>query len=162
LTVGEFERLGGKPWTQCFRIRVALLANKLYAQLVGAHTRGDTLALERMALRSPPQPRTRGEHMTWLFPSALILASAPHARGTQRPQERRRALQPRTRGEHTGHTGYVDVNCASAPHARGTRSHHEVEPVRHRFSPARAGNTYDRTTPRSICTLQPRTRGEHL
>ncbi len=35
LTVAEFERLGGEPWTQSFRIRVGLLAAKLYVQLYG-------------------------------------------------------------------------------------------------------------------------------
>jgi hypothetical protein len=35
LTVGEFERLGGEPWTQSFRIRVGLLASKLYVELYG-------------------------------------------------------------------------------------------------------------------------------
>jgi hypothetical protein len=35
LTVNEFERLGGEAWTQSFRIRLGLLANKLYAQLYG-------------------------------------------------------------------------------------------------------------------------------
>jgi hypothetical protein len=33
LTVSEFERLGGETWTQSFRIRLGLLANKLYAEL---------------------------------------------------------------------------------------------------------------------------------
>jgi hypothetical protein len=35
LTVSEFERLGGEAWTQSFRIRLGLLANKLYAELYG-------------------------------------------------------------------------------------------------------------------------------
>jgi hypothetical protein len=35
LTVGEFERLGGEPWTQSLRIRVGLLAHKLYVELYG-------------------------------------------------------------------------------------------------------------------------------
>jgi hypothetical protein len=35
LTVSEFERLGGEAWTQSFRIRLGLLANKLYADLYG-------------------------------------------------------------------------------------------------------------------------------
>jgi hypothetical protein len=35
LTVTEFERLGGEAWTQSFRIRLGLLANKLYAELYG-------------------------------------------------------------------------------------------------------------------------------
>jgi hypothetical protein len=35
LTVGEFERLGGEPWTQSFRVRLGLLANKLYVELYG-------------------------------------------------------------------------------------------------------------------------------
>lgn len=35
LTVHEFERLGGKTWTQGFRIQLGLRANKLYAQIHG-------------------------------------------------------------------------------------------------------------------------------
>jgi hypothetical protein len=31
----EFERLGGEAWTQSFRIRLGLLANKLFAELYG-------------------------------------------------------------------------------------------------------------------------------
>jgi hypothetical protein len=35
LTVSEFEGLGGEAWTQSFRVRLGLLANKLYAELYG-------------------------------------------------------------------------------------------------------------------------------
>jgi hypothetical protein len=35
LTVSEFERLGGEAWTQSFRVRLGLLANKRYAELYG-------------------------------------------------------------------------------------------------------------------------------
>jgi hypothetical protein len=35
LTISEFERLGGEAWTQSFRIRLGLLANKLYVQIYG-------------------------------------------------------------------------------------------------------------------------------
>jgi hypothetical protein len=35
LTVAEFERLGGEPWTQGFRVRVGLLAKKLYVEIYG-------------------------------------------------------------------------------------------------------------------------------
>jgi hypothetical protein len=33
LTVSEFERLGGETWTQSFRVRLGLLARKLYAEI---------------------------------------------------------------------------------------------------------------------------------
>jgi hypothetical protein len=33
--VSEFEGLGGEAWTQSFRVRLGLLANKLYAELYG-------------------------------------------------------------------------------------------------------------------------------
>jgi hypothetical protein len=36
LTVSEFEGLGGEAWTQSFRVRLGLLANKLYAELLRA------------------------------------------------------------------------------------------------------------------------------
>jgi hypothetical protein len=39
MTVSEFERLGGEPWTQSFRIRLGLLANKLYDELYGKKPR---------------------------------------------------------------------------------------------------------------------------
>ena len=35
LTVHEFERLGGNRWTQSFRVRLGLRANKLYARMHG-------------------------------------------------------------------------------------------------------------------------------
>jgi hypothetical protein len=35
LTVSEFERLGEEAWTQSFRIRLGLLANKLHVDLYG-------------------------------------------------------------------------------------------------------------------------------
>jgi hypothetical protein len=33
--VSEFQRLGGEEWTQSFRVRLGLLANKLYAEVYG-------------------------------------------------------------------------------------------------------------------------------
>jgi hypothetical protein len=39
MTVSEFERLGGEPWTQSFRIRLGVLANKLYDELYGKKPR---------------------------------------------------------------------------------------------------------------------------
>jgi hypothetical protein len=35
LTVSEFERLGGEVWTQSFRVRLGLLADKLFVKLYG-------------------------------------------------------------------------------------------------------------------------------
>ena len=35
LTVSEFERLGGEVWTQSFRVRLGLLADKLFVELYG-------------------------------------------------------------------------------------------------------------------------------
>jgi hypothetical protein len=39
LTVSAFERLGGERWTQSFRVRLGLLANKRYAELYGKKPR---------------------------------------------------------------------------------------------------------------------------
>jgi hypothetical protein len=47
LTVHEFERLGGEPWTQGFRVRMGLLANKLYVELYGKPPRKVRTKLRR-------------------------------------------------------------------------------------------------------------------
>ena len=41
LTIHEFERLGGEPWTQSLRIRVGILAKKLYRQIYGRKLKKD-------------------------------------------------------------------------------------------------------------------------
>jgi hypothetical protein len=39
LTVSEFERLSGETWTQSFRVRLGLLANKMYVEIYGRKPR---------------------------------------------------------------------------------------------------------------------------
>jgi hypothetical protein len=91
-----------------------------------------------------------------------ILATTPSVRTARCRSDitlssaRKPSLQPRTRGEHA-----MSLSCwlacdASAPHARGTRRSPRAIRLPHRFSPARAGNTSDRSGAGPWCTLQPR------
>ena len=111
--------------------------------------------------------------------------SSPLARGTQRRGARRvrhgrfipaRAgntnpavsaavpapVHPRSRGEHRRLNAGVPSSIGSSPLARGTPHRHGRRCDGARFIPARAGNTSHRRRARSLDTVHPRSRGEHV
>ena len=71
------------------------------------------------------------------------------------------SVHPRSRGEHCWQFPVLQSSCGSSPLARGTRSGAVGRRHRHRFIPARAGNTQRSRRPASTCTVHPRSRGEH-
>ena len=129
-------------------------------------------------------PRSRGEH-GWLIESAPAAdGSSPLARGTRAPRPTGRArsrfiparagntrrstswptappVHPRSRGEHATSTALGRHVDGSSPLARGTRPARGRARHRHRFIPARAGNTGCTRTGAGSTTVHPRSRGEH-
>ena len=71
------------------------------------------------------------------------------------------AIHPRSRGEHILPCGLPYLFVGSSPLARGTpeRPRHAIR--RHRFIPARAGNTCGRKSAFGAAPVHPRSRGEH-
>ena len=112
-------------------------------------------------------PRTGGEHFLsqlWLVQENTPPGSSPHGRGTQRdmrePEFKRRFIparagntcrarrcsrcapvHPRTGGEHPQAPIRKSPPRGSSPHGRGTHDREWECLCRHRFIPARAGNT---------------------
>ena len=93
-----------------------------------------------------------------------FIGSSPLARGTpplRRPRRSRPAVHPRSRGEHAPVHRLEALHHGSSPLARGTRELPGHRGGRHRFIPARAGNT-GRFRRGARCTsVHPRSRGEH-
>ena len=132
----------------------------------------------------PVHPRSRGEHMSARRIRAPAAGSSPLARGTHLARPGARGLHrfiparagntssasrmrpsspvhPRSRGEHCSSGPGCHPSTGSSPLARGTRRPAEIRGRRHRFIPARAGNTCAPPPcprPRSV---HPRSRGEH-
>ena len=130
-------------------------------------------------------PRWRGEHFCFVGQADGDFGSSPLARGTLRngevtrikrrfipagagnterilPVPRQATVHPRWRGEHsTGHS--FCIRCGgSSPLARGTPGHTARSACGRRFIPAGAGNTMNTMPSRSISTVHPRWRGEHM
>ena len=91
-------------------------------------------------------PRSRGEHCKrpWKVWSGmrLIPARAGNTR-SHLPCGSLTAVHPRSRGEHGFDCLVMSWEGGSSPLARGTPTHREYSFCRHRFIPARAGNTGD-------------------
>ena len=71
------------------------------------------------------------------------------------------SVHPRSRGEHNGGRSGVRTRTGSSPLARGTRPPGRILRPRHRFIPARAGNTPACATGGPRSPVHPRSRGEH-
>ena len=70
-------------------------------------------------------------------------------------------VHPRSRGEHPVPSLWFRIPHGSSPLARGTRGRQRHSSQRHRFIPARAGNTPRARARASIASVHPRSRGEH-
>ena len=125
---------------------------------------GNTAAAGRCRPRWTVHPRSRGEHWTggaWSGPS---FGSSPLARGTPpcaRARRDPRTVHPRSRGEHDDGPPTANAAAGSSPLARGTQRLRTGEARRHRFIPARAGNTAPSAGALRACAVHPRSRGEH-
>ena len=70
-------------------------------------------------------------------------------------------VHPRPRGEHQHHHSSRPSRAGSSPPARGTRREDPGSQPRHRFIPARAGNTEAEVMRQVMDQVHPRPRGEH-
>ena len=128
---------------------------------------GNTAQVRVVPLLPPVHPRPRGEHFHSRVRSPTDTGSSPPARGTPRlrrlmqPPSRfilARAgitalplinwlatpVHPRPRGEHCPQRARVAELYGPSPPARGTQHVSPPAADRHRFIPARAGNTADK------------------
>ncbi len=108
-------------------------------------------------------PRTRGTRRSASTSSSAWRFIPAHAGNTQaecipHPVE---AVHPRARGEHAGRLGRREAMSGSSPRTRGTRRASQPGPLRARFIPAHAGNTWSRCARRRGRPVHPRARGEH-
>jgi len=144
---------------------------------------GNSSGPTRHPLPKAVHPRARGELSPWVPENEWVAGSSPRARGTPpacaRAARRSRfiparagnsvgssmsvrttSVHPRARGELLAAGQVVTVNTGSSPRARGTHLHASQCAARHRFIPARAGNSvYDLLSPLTI-EVHPRARGE--
>ena len=132
----------------------------------------------------PVHPRTGGEHLFAMWVAVAATGSSPHGRGT--PNEllirantdrfiparagntfhqgfarQLGAVHPRTGGEHFNEPIAIFIQSGSSPHGRGTLSRKPHDRPRHRFIPARAGNTPGEGSTGGLPPVHPRTGGEH-
>ena len=145
---------------------------------------GNTAPSRHPTSATPVHPRSRGEHRRPRRGRGFSTGSSPLARGTLAARGRRRArrrfiparagntegaesapdlvpVHPRSRGEHSLAETSTTCMSGSSPLARGTPCSVGARIARHRFIPARAGNTAA-TAPRRLCApVHPRSRGEH-
>ena len=145
---------------------------------------GNTPACASTTRCSPVHPRAGGEHELASYEQGRGIGSSPRGRGT--PANKVHALQshrfiparagntvlcceypkgllvhPRAGGEHL-HDICADVQAdGSSPRGRGTRNAQLAAGVRHRFIPARAGNTNPSCPARPCRSVHPRAGGEH-
>ena len=145
---------------------------------------GSTTSTPSSARSSGDHPRSRGEHQDTARANVAVLGSPPLARGAQLggalhvpaagitparagstpPLPGKVNLggdHPRSRGEHRAEWGARQINGGSPPLARGALRYRIGGPVTERITPARAGSTPARTSPRSRPADHPRSRGEH-
>ena len=140
----------------------------------------------RISLRACPtvHPRSRGEHVMPPSLQGAGIGSSPLARGTPLAFLARREcrrfiparagntgagfspsgvapVHPRSRGEHITASSPTCARRGSSPLARGTRPRRRPHSGRHRFIPARAGNTPPPGARMTAPTVHPRSRGEH-
>ena len=105
---------------------------------------GNTIRNSRRAPSPPVHPRSRGEHGRSAGGDAIRHGSSPLARGTPGRAGSSPAsptVHPRSRGEHARGLGLAWASLGSSPLARGTPNEGVEGLGRHRFIPARAGNT---------------------
>ena len=163
--------------------RVNKLRQELHRRFIPACA-GNTASHRRRDSRETVHPRMRGEHVIMPFWALAIIGSSPHARGTRtvRKLEQMRPrfipacagntfysaplitpipVHPRMRGEHVSCCLIAAASSGSSPHARGTRQSRRGSPIRRRFIPACAGNTFHLHFRLKLFTVHPRMRGEH-
>ena len=145
---------------------------------------GNTEGCPRSRCRPSVHPRSRGEHHTFGPGDETIPGSSPLARGTRLPRllgiepfrfiparagntppeppaPESPPVHPRSRGEHARRARIAWAFIGSSPLARGTPSTVSRRHPKHRFIPARAGNTSGTASSGPRTPVHPRSRGEH-
>ena len=145
---------------------------------------GNTHTIWMAAPSIPVHPRPRGEHYGPSRHGGADRGSSPPARGTPSRLAARQTLRrfiparagntaaprapkcwrrvhPRPRGEHSFSVWRELDYTGSSPPARGTQPLAKPNLLRHRFIPARAGNTSDEFLGHRVSPVHPRPRGEH-
>ena len=145
---------------------------------------GNTTSARSATRTWTAHPRTGGEHSRSLRRQTSDRGSPPHGRGThrlagdgldvgrltparagntgQQPGEAGRVwAHPRTGGEHSSMISPASSISGSPPHGRGTLQPHRWDAEGRGLTPARAGNTVRRPTPRVRPQAHPRTGGKH-
>ncbi len=145
---------------------------------------GNTHRASGQASHGSVHPRASGEHAHAARHAEHVAGSSPRERGTllhraPHPLEHRfiparagntysalrksrsATVHPRASGEHV-HVGFSPARRdGSSPRERGTRACNRARRQRHRFIPARAGNTSRKDSDRRIQAVHPRASGEH-
>ena len=146
---------------------------------------GNTPGGRRRRWVPPVHPRAGGEHQTTRVRASSPDGSSPRGRGTQviepseqqiqrfiparagnTPRRRRveqpRPVHPRAGGEHPGPWCWRSPAAGSSPRGRGTPNRRPLSWHRHRFIPARAGNTGLAGASPGTVPVHPRAGGEHF
>ena len=128
-------------------------------------------------------PRARGERRESTRRIVSIAGSSPRARGTgparidgidevrfiparagngeHHPSSASDPpVHPRARGERITRPCIASTSSGSSPRARGTAIGNDLDTLRHRFIPARAGNGVLRASSKGLLAVHPRARGE--
>ncbi len=125
----------------------------------GKHAPGEFVAL--VSVGPPPLAREalRGSRPPWLSSRSTPARAGSTASGPGR--RRASAVHPRSRGKHASASHASWEMTGSPPLAREALVRRaDLDRVR-RFTPARAGSTPTRTSPRSGPAVHPRSRGKH-
>ena len=146
-------------------ISAAIIGN-VSTKPIGSSPRwaGNTPGAGNPARQAPVHPRAGGEHYSAQVAAGNVYGSSPRGRGTRARDAVRMTthqVHPRAGGKHSGTLGGVHSEVGSSPRGRGTRGSPTDDPVRHRFIPARAGNTSWRCSWGGGTTVHPRAGGEH-
>jgi len=145
---------------------------------------GNTVRARIDIADGPVHPRASGEHRCRVERGDAWRGSSPRERGTHRGARQpvganrfiparagntsrsttkaaRLPVHPRASGEHLQDMAISIGEAGSSPRERGTHRRPGRRHLRHRFIPARAGNTQARAGLALRCAVHPRASGEH-